>query len=67
MAICVKFRSLANIAYGLWNSYRPSRAHWIFEKRNRLGFDLESRPTPTPKKWYEREDAFLNVFQEYLK
>jgi hypothetical protein len=28
MAICVKFRSLANIAYGLWNSYRRrSRCH----------------------------------------
>lgn len=47
--------------------YHSSRAHWILARRNRHGFDLESQPSPTPRQWFEREEAFLNVFQEYLK
>lgn len=51
--------------------YHSSRAAWIFRKvlaeENQPKIQLESFPSPTPRRWYEREKDFLNVYMEYLK
>lgn len=49
--------------------YHSSRALWIFERVNKGAFSytIDSRPAPRPPSWYQREQDFLSVFNEYLK
>ncbi|MEC8624128.1 MAG: ElyC/SanA/YdcF family protein [Bdellovibrionota bacterium] len=47
--------------------YHSSRAEWIFKKVNSFGIEIISVPNEMPKNWWEKEAAFLSVFNEYLK
>jgi len=47
--------------------YHSSRALWTFQKANSAKIRVRIFPSPIPKKWYRREQEFLNVYNEYLK
>jgi uncharacterized SAM-binding protein YcdF (DUF218 family) len=47
--------------------YHSSRAAWIMNKLNVDHLRIESLPSPLPAKWYQSENDFLSVFNEYLK
>lgn len=47
--------------------YHSRRAAWIFDRINKDRWNIESSPTPSPKRWYDDENSFISVFNEYLK
>ncbi|MFW7382002.1 MAG: YdcF family protein [Oligoflexus sp.] len=47
--------------------YHSSRAFWILQRRVQSSLQLESSPSPAPENFWQDEQAFLMVFNEYLK